>query len=825
MELISATVAADTGTGKVTADAVIGFNKGSFQLQMKLEATDSKNWSLTTTTAASTPWTPPSVPGLTINPSSFSGSISNTNGVTAYNLTGATHTWQVATGTTYVSTPTFSKDCPLPAAKCSDSVNGPYISMNGSLAITGIPMVSLQGAMNTNAEWARFDGTTADVAFGGQKITSPTLTMWRGARTDSYDANMQLPTLVKLTGGNNMEFCGGFTVNIPKIVNKSTSGCARWSPSGVVIGQVGIDANLSGTMPSLGSTASTTANVKGLAWTNISEASLANLPSRDAVMNAVSIAVQDKKIVLAGTGSFPGVVANALNINLGSASSLVIDVRGEVSATGFSLSGDINTSISMGKEPFKLSIRKMTASISMEKGDGASFSIGTSGDATVGYSPNTRTLQTAVNMVAATSPQIEMALSVNVRGTPAASDAGKDGLTTATRLLNPAGAQFVWPNQFGIKGLNLWNLTVQIAFQNGSPALGYSSTTYMDPNGAQTGKVLTCSNAKNCTGADWMVGTLGFNISYADPCFAYSFNSASGTSGFAIDGGIMKATSFAVGIAPTGCSIQSGSTTQSLPKGFAGFQFAGSFGDATVSVATKVSPEGFFFEADIEKVKLVGITYNKLALDVLINDEGSNIDFEADMSSAMGDMDVTSSFASNSSGTSQSLDANLTDWTWGKSGTVDLKKFHFNTSANIPTNGGCASFSAKEDGSLTVGSRNVNLEEAVFAFDCNGINNLAFKINYAHKMKWNGANANSYLQFKYPSASGGGAYSNGTKYFYGAAGFKYDRTFSKKYKGRTFHRGVDVYIDMSITVNPVKPQDSGFSFGGGFDADRVSGGV
>lgn len=821
VQLISASVSADTGTGKVTADAVVGFTSGSFQMQMKLEATDSKNWSFSTSTVASNSWTPPAVPGLTINPSSFTGSISSVNGTISYSLTGATHTWQVASGATYVSTPTFSKDCPLSGTKCPSTVTGPFISMNGSLTITGMPAITMQGAMNTNAEWARFDGTTSDLTFGSTGITSPTLTMWRGARTDSYNSNMELPSLAKLSSGNNLEFCGGFTISVPKIVNKSTSGCARWSPAGVVIGQVGVDASLSGTMPSLGSTASTSANVKGLAWTNIPEASLANLPSRDAVMNAVSTAVQDKKIVLAGTASFPGVVANALNINLGAASSLVVDVRGEVSTSGFSLSGDINTSINLGKEPFKLSIRKMTATISMMKDSGASFSIGTSGEATVGYSPNTRTLQSSVNMVAATSPQTGMALSVNVKGTPSAADAGKDGLTTSTRLSDPANAQYVWPDQFGIKGLNLWNLTVQIAFQNGSPALGYTSTTYMNPNGAQTGKVLTCSGP--CDGADWMVGTLGFNISYTDPCFAYSFNSASGTSGFALDGGIMKATSFAVGVAPTGCSIQSGSTTQSLPVGFVGFQFAGSFGDATVAVATKLTPEGFFFEGDIENLKLVGITYKKVALDVLINSDGSNIDFDADMSSAMGDMDVTSNFATNSSGLSQSLDANLSDWTWGKSGTVDLKKFHFATSANIPTNGGCASFSTSADGSLTVGSRDLTLEEAAFAFDCKGINNLAFKINYAHTMKWNGASVNSYLQFKYPSYNDGSTYNGGKAYFYGAAGFQYERHFSKRYRGRTFSKDVQVKFNMSIAVDPGNPGDSSFSFGGEFDADRVSG--
>lgn len=821
VQLISANVAVDTASGKVTADAVIGFNNGSFQLNMKLEATDSKNWSLATTTAASTPWSPPTVPGLTIDPSSFSGSISSTNGTVAYSLTSSSHSWQVASNATYVSTLSFTSACPLDAAKCSDTVTGPFISMNGTLSVSGMPNISMNGAMNTNAEWARFDGTTTDLTFNGTGVTKPTLTLWRGARPDSYNPDMQLPSLAKLTNGNNMEFCGGFTINIPKITNKSTSGCVRWSPSGVVIGQVGIGASMSGSLPSTGVSAPTSADVKGLALTNISETLLNSLPSRDAVMSGVSNAIKDKTIVLAGKASLPGVVADALNVSLGGASSLVVDVRGEVSTTGFSLSGDVNTNINLGNEPFKMSIRKITASVSMETGDGASFSLGTTGEATAGYAPQTRTLQTSVQLVAATSPQKGMALSVTAKGTPSAADVNNNGLTVATRLRDPANAKYVWPDQFGIKGLNLWNMTVQIAFQNGSPALGYTSTSYMNPNGSQTGKVLKCDGL--CDASDWMVGTLGFNVSYANPCFAYSFNSGSGTSGFALDGGIMKANSFALGIAPDGCSIQSGDTTLALEKGFAGFQFTGKFGDASVAVATQVTPNGFVFNGSITNLKLVGITYEDVALNIKINENGSNINFNADMTSAMGDMSVKSAFTSNPIGKFQSLEGKLTDWTWGKNGTVDLKTFNFSTSAYISTNGGCGSFSGSADGSLSVGSRDLDLEEAAFAFDCNGINNLAFKVNYAHKMKWNGANSNAYLQFKYPSASGGKTYTSGTKYFYGAAGFSYNRRFSKKYRGTTFSRGVDVNIDMSITVNPEKPQDSGFSFDGEFDADRVSG--
>jgi hypothetical protein len=288
--------------------------------------------------------------------------------------------------------------------------------------------------MTPDSQWARFDGSAGDLTFEKTGITNAVLTIWRGDRSDSYDANMNLPSLQKLTNGNNMEFCGGFTISIPKITNKSTSGCVRWSPSGVVIGQVGIDASLSGTMSSTGSTANASTQVKGLAWTNIPSASLANLPSVDAVMNGVASAIKEKKIVLAGKAALPGVVAKALNINLGSASTLAVDVTGEVSATGFTLTGDINTNIVLGSEPFKLTVRKIGATISMEQGSGASFSVGTTGNATVGYAPNSRTLQTSVNLVAATSPNTGMALSVNARGTAAAADANNDGLTTTTRL-------------------------------------------------------------------------------------------------------------------------------------------------------------------------------------------------------------------------------------------------------------------------------------------------------------------------------------------------------------------------------------------------------
>lgn len=821
VQVLSAEATTDAN-GAVTAQAVVGFKDGSFTLNMTLAATDLKNWTLTASPGATTPWTNVKVPGLTIDPSSFSGTISSANGTIAFNLTGGTHSWNVATGATYVSTLAFSSGCSLtPATRCPASVAGPFISMNGALTISGFPnTITMSGAMTPNAEWARFDGEAGDLTFASTGVTDITLTMWRGERDDAFNANMQLPALAELASGNNLEFCGGFTIAIPKIGNASTDGCVRWSPLGVVIGQVAVGGSVSGSMPSTGSTASTSADVEGLAYTNISESDLSALSSRDAIMSGVSVAMQNKTVVLAGRATLPGVVADALNIDSSKITSFSVDVTGQVSRTGFSLSGDINAKISIGAEPFKITVREMTLTVTAEEGAGASFSIGTFGNATLGYSPSTRTLSTSIQMVASAAPQMGMSLSVNVRGTAAAADSGNDGLTVATRLTDPDGAQYVWPDQFGIKGLNLWNLTVQIAFTDGSPALGYTSTTYMDPNGAQTKSVLKCT--KTCDAADWMIGSLGLNVSYTNPCLAYSFESASGTSGFVIDKGVMMATSFKVGVAPSGCSIQSGDVEQSLPVGFVGFQFSAKFGDApgtTLNVATKTSVDGFVFQASVANLKVAGMEYTSVVMEINITATSSEFSFNADMTSDMGNMEVTAKFKANDKGMNQNLSAELTDWGWKKSDTIDLEVFTFETSADIPLNGGCASFEAEASGSLTVGSRTYTLVGANFAFDCDEITNLYLKVLYEHQVKWSGLTAESYLELQYPYEE------DGKDYLYGDVGFSYDRDFSKEYSGKTFSKTVDVSFDMQLKLNPDNPVDAGFAFSGKFDADRVSGEV
>lgn len=821
VSIVSADVAV-AADGSVNANATIALGSHGLKINATLAVKDANNWKITAASSGAAVWTPDAIPGFTLDPNTLSGTITNTAGKINFAFTGASHTWNIEDGATYSSTLTLTSTCPFSdAAKCPSNIAGPYLGMTGSLTINGFSnSLALQGGLALEGKWARLEGNAGDLTFNGTGVKNATVTVWRGTRTDSYDPNMELPDLGILANGTNMEFCGQFTIDIPKVTNTSKNGCVRWSPSGFVIGQVTVGADLSGTLPSTGTSGASSVNLKGLAWTNISTANLNLLPKGQAVFAGVPVALQDKKFVLSGKAQLPGAAASAMNIDLKGATSLVFNVTGEFSTSSVSLTGEVPTSIKIGSEPFKIDINKMTATIAAGKDSGVSFAMGSSGQATLGYGTNSRVIQTSTQLVAATSPAVGMSLSVTARGTAASGDT-KDGLTAQTALSKPSQAQYVWPDQFGIKGLNLWNLTVQIAFQSGSPALGYTSTTYMDPKGAQTKNVIACASSP-CTESDWLVGTLGFNISYTNPCFAYQFASKSGGAGFAVDGGALKATTFKVGVAPTGCSIQSGDTQLVLPKAFVGFQFDVTFGDApatNISVATKVSADGFYYSQSISNLTVAGMQYSTVLFQISISSSESRVYFTADMTSAMGSMSVTSDFVGNSSGMAQTLDASLTNWNWSKKGTVTLDSFLFKTTSNIPTQGGCASFSTAASGKMTLGSTQYTLQNAAFAFNCKAITNLELAVTYSHTAKWSGAKTDAYFDLKYPTTIGN------TSYLYGDAGFKYERTFSKKYKDRTFRRGVDVMFDMSLTVNPGNPADAGFSFSGKFDADRVSGAI
>lgn len=816
----------DTG-GAIVGTAVVSIGSSGLTLSTDVSFTDTDNWSFVAASTSAPTFSP--VAGLTVDPSSITGAISKSAGQVAWSLAGSTITWPVTNGVQLTTQFSISNTCPLDdETKCPEGGSSTaYIGMPAaSLTLPGFPnTITVAGGVDLSSDWARLEGSVGAVAFEGNGITDTELTLWRGERRDMFDPNMSMPDLSSLNGGANFEFCGTFTIAIPQVTNKSTGGCARWSNQGVVLAQVGGGTTVTGTVPSTDTTGAAvqepaSAEVKGLAWSNLSADLLKNVDLSTISFSGVSTQLANRTFTLAGVGSLPGVAAKALNVDLRGAASLQFDVRGTFAADRISLSGTIPVSIKIGSEPFKIDLSSLAVSIEASTGRDVSFSIGSSSDITLGYGSNSRVITSSTTLAAATKPSVGMVLSVNARGKAGSGDSA-DGLTASTRLARPDLATYVWPDQFGIKGLNLWNMTVQIGFTNGSPQLAYSTTTYLDPQGGNTGKVVQCNGA--CDPTDWMVSNLLFNASYTNPCFAYGFDGTAGGSSLAIDGGVLKTSVFKVGIAPAGCFVQQGDTATTLPVAFAGFQFTATFGNTTLDVATQTSVDGFVFTTQLTNLVLAGITYPNLEFTTKIDSSGSQVYFAGSMRSDLGTADVVSDFVANGTAITQSFAASVTDWRLA-SADFQVPTFTFNTSATIPTSGGCLDMSALAKGTLKVKSTEYNLTEASFRLTCNGLQSLVLSIDYLHSPKWNpGVLGTKQFTFRFVNMQPFG------KFLSGSTDLSYKRGFSKRYCGavtcKTFDRNVTVGINMSFSMNTANPGGGSFAFGGEFSADRVSGAI
>ncbi len=218
-------------------------------------------------------------------------------------------------------------------------------------------------------------------------------------------------------------------------------------------------------------------------------------------------------------------------------------------------------------------------------------------------------------------------------------------------------------------------------------------------------------------------------------------------------------------------------------------------------------------------MSVAGMKYWGITFNVNITSSSSEVKFTGNMDSKMGDASVKADFAANSSGLTQSLELNLTDWAWGKKGTVDLEEFRFKTSADIPTSGGCAEFKTKANGVLVMGSTTYNLNNAQLEVTCKGVKLLDLNVDFTHKVKWNGATVTETFKLHYPTVR------NNQNTLYGEAGFSYERHLREKKLGRTFSSDVKVSIDMMIWINPSDPGSGAFEFNGNFDARRVSGDI
>ncbi len=333
----------------------------TFKKYADIKYTDEDNWVATLTVQVGETWEVPGFPGLSISAESMSGTIESTDGDLTWNVSINNTTWHNSTtGVDINAQFTLGDTCPL-EENCSDA-EGVYLGMlNGTMDLPdGLPSLAINGALNTDGSWGRIQGVAPDADFENFSITSPTLTVWKGEREDSFDPNMEMPDLSAANDGLNFEFCGDFTIHIPGIPTTGTGGCVEWTPDGFVISQVAVGGGVDGGSSS-GGVELDSSQLTGWAWTN-----LTSLPS----VNLYDTVLQLKPELNSLTANFklPGYLMDKVGLD---------DSLSNVKATGwfddsdFSLDAELEVNMSNGG----FSLNTITFHIGKE-GNAFSLSIG-----------------------------------------------------------------------------------------------------------------------------------------------------------------------------------------------------------------------------------------------------------------------------------------------------------------------------------------------------------------------------------------------------------------------------------------------------------------
>ena len=825
--------------GTIAAAGTANIGSGGLQLTVSASFTDEDNWSLEASGAGLPAWEPEEISGLSVDPNTIAGTISRSDGEVTWDLNGSTLTWtpdgvmslraQFGVGTT----------CPFEdASKCPEGETflkliDAQMIMPGVTTENGEPLtVAAVGGIATSGEWARLEASTADLTFEGNGVTDPTMTIWYGERNDSFDPNLEMPDLSSLSQDLNVEFCGGFSISIPKVVNKSTSGCVNWSPVGFAMGQLGGGSSMSGSMPDTdfgsgnlnGST-----NIMGVGFTNLSDSVITSLPSPSFVFDQVSTALQNKTFVLGGKTSLPGAVGKAVGVNTDGLTSLVFDVTGSFSATEVKLTGSVPVNIDLGSEPLKMKLTSLQASVTIGRDNGFAFSLGTTADARFGYGDSATDAEMTIALQAVADPIPGVALVANARGT---TTENYDGITYATRLRDPGAATYLWTDAFGITGYNLWNLSAQIGFIGGSPALGYNSTAYLDPTRGKMKNLVDCGGT--CDSSDYLMSNLIFNVSLTEPCFAYGFDGQASNTALSISKGVFKTTSFKVGMAPNGCTVGEGATAVTLPKAFAGFQFSTRFGGSTLFFATQASADdGFYSKFEATNIKIGPISYPILLFEVSIGTDGTSTTvFKGDMEATAGTFKVESVLTTNSKGLKQTLyayiDANSGNWKWKGSSNKSNEGYGIRTGdpifdvdkveirSEIEAADTKTSLSFAMTGTIKLRSVTYEIKSASIRFSNGRMEYLDFRFSYTHTPRsYAGKKATADFYLTYDSKKNN---------FGGGVDTSWTMGWKKTIAGSTFQRDFAIRTSFDFNMN-TSTGDTRVTLGGSFKATNVGGGI
>jgi hypothetical protein len=793
----------------VAGTAILDMNGSGLLLSVKFAWANATFWGFAVYPSG-LPKFSPEMLNLVLDPNLFTGSLSRRGNVVTSGIKYFPFELKVGSVSITQGTLTFSNQCPFrnntkqpDMTKCPTPTNATapalYASLTGAIInnkgrVTGGFSLNA-GAFESSSQWVRLEGTGLNpINAGVVTITDPQMVVWSGARQDAFDEAMVLPDVSAATSGYGIEFCGGFSIEIPNLVNLAKSGCARPTPQGFVVAQNGITNGL------------------GTAWTSMTSFMNGSLPSVS--FNGVAKQLISNTKTVSGTWPVPDKLAQELGVTQ---AVTTCDVTGTAGQSGLELGGICLANIALGTEPLKLSVSSLDITLVVTT-DTWTFSGGTSISATFGWAP------------LAVSIPMSFTISSNSTsdGATAGTDAGGtssesvDGDTAATALKTPQDAKFIWPNAFGITGLNLWAMTTNFKL-NGlttAPAVGFQIINYLDPTKFKG--VLT--------GTDWMFSSLSLSNQQTTPCFAFGFDGSTGNSKVSIKD-VLLASKFGVGVAKSSCKIGS----LNLPAGFSGLVFQSTLGGGSFNIQLQRSGTTTFAgTASVKNVALSGVQYPNVLLTVNVrqdangNIQSQTVQFTGDMSTEVGTFASTVSLDKQTNGLKQSLTVSGADMDFSSaSGGFELQSISFTTAIDAPSSG-CASWMAAFSGSVKMKETTYTVNKASLAFSCGTLTSFIFSMSISHYEKFSKKTNTATLSIIYYSKSGSSINYVGTmsgdkfrgeqkeydytKALIGIVALTSERHFRDKYQSRTFSRNVKLGIVFGFGVYQTSASTSKWNY-------------
>ncbi|MGA0060998.1 MAG: hypothetical protein ACO3RU_15570, partial [Planctomycetota bacterium] len=550
-------------------------------IDARLSYTSAVTWSLTLAGSGGPAWSP--VPGLSLDPRQFTGSIGRADGAWAWKVTGAIDRWQ-ASPVLAISKVALSitDDCNATGVACP---SGSYfLGMEGTAVVSpptgkGFAVTS-QAVIGLGAKGGfALEATAPDIPLGpGMTLTDASLQATSGMPSDAIVSAIGAPQFdtpasdgfrVAVSAKMSVPGVGAFG-SVAASVTPDGWSLAAFDPDGV----------------SLGAGNGTQSNAY-VAWSSYSATMTVDVPG----LGTQTVRTVPGALLVAGAYETPSWFGKLVG---GAPPQLFSVIQFDPSTGFFSADIEVPASFALPAGSARLEMKSVTLQV---RNDALGMRVGVSARATLAVKSNGGGMSEM--------PALDLTMSYDLTTTTA---------TASLSYTDPAG----WRDAFGVDGLVVREASISLMVNIATMTPGLKLLAAADLPKSLTGPFKVPESR--------VPVVVGAELSATNSCVDIQVGDSAGTTPvLSLGGGSMSAAYFEFIVAPTGCQLSPESAL--IPAGLS-LAFDGSIlgVDVDVSASLGLAPTTFDATAEIGALSVGGLHLNDTALHVAYNSTTGDTD-------------------------------------------------------------------------------------------------------------------------------------------------------------------------------------------------------